>query len=267
VTQRFEGRDGTSSWCHIRGKKTYVSEPYRQPFSVREVERPLEEAELEMVRSRRREELQRRRKDAQFHVLWALGGGVVALGLMIAGVVQDDAALRMVGSFVGVLFSVIGLAGYRDARRRQRAKPSRWLRDESAWSVRETRIVARSMVGAASDDEDYALWVLCEIPGEPWAFFRHVYEMPSVGEMARAELVLVTLLPIGIVLRAETDGDPIPLSGMRRDDPDAYMAACEKAQTWSPYDVDEDIAFTADDPAGRIDAWALPDWVLDATKH
>jgi len=244
-----------------------VSEPYRQPFSVREVERPLDEAELAMVRSRRRDELERRRKGAQFHLLWALGGGVVALGLMIAGVVRDDAALRMVGSLVGVLFSVISLAGYRDARRRQRAEPNRWLRDASTWSVKETRIVARSMVGAASADEDYAMWVLCEIPGEPWAFFRHAYEMHGVEEMARAELSFVTLLPLGIVLRTETDGDPIALAGMQRDDPDAYVAACENAQTWSPYDVDEESTVTPDDPVGRVDASALPDWIRDATKR
>lgn len=244
-----------------------MTEPYRQPFSVREAERPLEDAELELVRERRTEAQRRHLKEARFHFVWMLGSGVLALGLMVAGAVRDDVALGAVGAVIGIVFSVIGLAGYRDARRRQRAKPNPWLRDASAWSVRETRIVARTIVGAASGDEDYALWVLCEIPGEPWAYFRHDYGMPDLDALARTELRLVTLLPLGKVLRVEADGDPISLAAMRRDDPDEYVAACEREQTWSPYDVHDDQAISPDDPVGRVDEASLPKWIRDAVKR
>ncbi len=244
-----------------------MTEPYRHPFSVREAERPLEEAELEVVRERRVEAQRRHRREARFHFVWMLGSGVLALVLMLAGAIVHDVPLAAVGAVIGVVFSVIGLAGYRDARRRQRAKPNPWLGDASGWSVRETRILARTLVGAASGDEDYALWVLCEIPGEPWAFFCHDYGMPDLDALARTELRLVTLLPMGKVLRVEADGDPIPLAAMRRDDPDEYVAACERDQTWSPHDVTDDHAITPDDPVGRVDDAVLPRWIRDAVKR
>lgn len=135
---------------------------------------------------------------------------------------------------------------------------------DGGWQVRELVVVARSVVGAASGDEDYVTWLLFEIPGAAWVFFDPAC-LPepyaaSVASIARARLRVTMLSPNGVTLAVEASGDPIPHHGADLSE-DGYADAVERGFVWRP--EDEWVKGNAD---GLVPEAALPAWIREATR-
>lgn len=254
------------------------SEPYRSSFRVDETTRALRADELAFVHARREERAahvrEQEMRGAKEMVL-PLVTGVIAFAI---GLAIDIPVVAFTGGGMAVAFAAIFVLVRRKALERIAAHPpGPWALPDEAYSVREIRIVARSVVGAASGDEDYVTWALFEIPGGRWVFLDPL-SVPLDGAgarleaLARADVRLTQLLPRGEFLSATVSGDAIPHRGAGGGAGEDYARAIERGFEWRPggpvdaefdedgRDYDESLG---PGPFGRVPEAALPAWIRE----
>jgi hypothetical protein len=245
-------------------------EPYRSSYRVEERIRALDDQEAARVRARREAwhaEVRRRQLRQPNELLIGIGISVVSA---VVGVVIDNPAVLFASGSMTVMLGGIYVLARRKAREHVGAVQSPWDAVDGEWKMRETRIVARSLVAAASGDEDYTTWLLFEIPNGEWLYLDSVClppddAGPSGERLARADVRLSQLWPLGLFLSARGTGDPIPHHGVSGSSGDDYAAALERGLEWSPPDeLDEESAEAPVGPIGRIAESELPGWIREA---
>jgi hypothetical protein len=234
-------------------------EPYRQTYRVERRTRDLTEAERAIVDARVRDWDEQVRKRERRHTIELTLPLVVGVAAVLFGAIRGNGAVIFMGGLMGSLFAIFFLVAWRQAKARIAASRGPWHPPPDGYGAIETRVVARSVVGAISGDEDYACWLLFEIPGGDW-FYLEATVLPD-GD-ARAEVHLVRLAPHGPYLSAEARGDAIPRRGASGQ-PDDYAKAMDDGQVWHP-------ALTPDegehDVEGRVAEAKLPAWVRAAAE-
>lgn len=256
-------------------------EPYRSAYRVEETTRAPTTEELARVHARRDERAAHFRKQAMSGPRDMIVPLVVAIVAIGAGFAIDNPAVIFAGGLMTVMLSAILVIARRKALERiESFPPGPWSLADDEYEVREIRVVARSVVGAASGDEDYVTWALFEIPGGQWLYVDPL-SVPvdgagaSVEALARADVRLTQLLPHGEFLSATLSGDPIPRRGASGRPGDEYADALERAFEWRPggsidderdegeKDYDESLE---PGPIGRISQDDLPDWIRELVR-
>ncbi len=184
----------------------------------------------------------------------AIGGGATAA--MLAGLVLGWPGFAFAtGCLAGILF----LSSF-PARKRAReiiaASRGPFHAPEGGWRVEEIEVVARSLVVAPSNDEDYIFWWLLEVPGGDW-FFLYPGMLPPEQQRAGPfeKLRLVRLSPYGPTLESRWSGDSIPRHGASEaESSDEYAGMIGEDRWWRP-----DAA--RDDSCGIVAESRLPAWV------
>lgn len=253
-------------------------DPYRSAYRVEETTRAPTAEELARVHARRDERTAHIRKQAMSgprDIVVPLVVAVIAIGV---GFAIDNPAVIFAGGLMTVMLTVIFVIARRKALERLAGyAPGPWSLADDEYEVREIRVVARSVVGAASGDEDYATWALFEIPGSRWLYVDPLC-VPldgagaSVDALARADVRLTQLLPHGEFLSAALSGDAIPRRGASGGSDD-YTDALERGFEWRPGgpiddERDEEAEQEHDEslepgPIGRIAEDELPRWIRD----
>jgi hypothetical protein len=227
---------------------------YRQTYRVESRIRALSQEEEKLVADRLSDWHARARKQAMsatMELAVPLAGAVAGL---VYGAVRGNGAVLFVGALMTVMLGVILVLARRAGRARVAASRGPWDAPEGGWKIRETRVFARSVTGAVSDDEDYTRRLLFEIPGGDW-FYVDPLDLPALrgaDEIGRAEVHLTRLWPHGAYLLAEARGDALPQRGLE-DGGDDYARDCEAGRVWRPQDEEsatEDLV-----PEAKLPAW------------
>ncbi len=178
----------------------------------------------------------------------AIGGGATAA--MLAGLVLRWPGFAFaMGSLAAILF-ISSFPARKRAREIIAASRGPFHPPEGGWRVEEIEVVARSLVVAPSNDEDYIFWWLLEVPGGDW-FFLYPGMLPPEQQRAPFEkLRLVRLSPYGPTLEARWSGDSIPRHGSESSD--AYAAMIGEDRWWRPEDRDDSCGVVAE---SRLPAW------------
>ncbi len=182
--------------------------------------------------------------------------GLAALvAMIIALALQSPAIAFSMGSLAGILlFS--WFVSRKQARKVIASSRGPFHPPPEGWRVEEIEVVARSLVVAASDDEDYMEWWLLEVPGADWFYFDSQMLTPNCERSPRETLRIVRLSPDGPTLEAQWKGEPIPRQGMS-DANDAYGAAIDAGCVWRPTDGAHFSGVVAES--------RLPTWIHDIT--
>jgi hypothetical protein len=242
-----------------------VTEPvYREGYRVEERTRPLSPEEEALVREQRAEwdaEVSRSAFRSSRELVVGLAFAVV---VAVVGIVRRSGALVFGGALMTALLAVLVVVARRAAGRTIAASKGPWSAPEGGFQIREIVVIARSVVGAASGDEDYVTWLLYEIPGGAW-FFVDPLCVPapsgaSIEALARARLRLTMLSSNGVVLSVEASGDPIPHHGADLSS-EGYASAMERDFVWAP--EDEHWRGNAD---GLVPEAALPATIREAAR-
>ncbi|MDB4994680.1 MAG: hypothetical protein JWM74_2112 [Myxococcaceae bacterium] len=236
----------------------FVREPYRETYRVERRTRELTDAEHAIARAHIDDWDRRVRAQHLTPVRRMFVAIPVAVLVAAFGVIRGNHALVATALLVGAFFAVIGFFARRDALKLIAISRGPWHPPAPGWCVIETHVFARSVIGAASDDEEYTHWLLYEIPGGTW-FYLDPYDVASPPiDLARSELHLARLAPWGPYVSATSSGDPIPHRGAT-DTPDGsgFAAAVEAGHLWQP--ATQEYAESGAD--GLVEESALPAWV------
>ncbi len=199
------------------------------------------------------------RKRERGHALELLVPLAVVVAAMLFGALRGNGAVLFVGGLMGLMFAFFFVVAQRQAKERIAASKGPWHPPPGGYRAIETQIVARSVVGAVSGDEDYAYWLLFEIPGGDW-FYLDPTVLPDGN--AHAEIHLVRVAPYGPYLSAEGRGGVIPRRGASGH-PDDYAKAMDAGQMWCPSLSPDEEEHDAD---GRVAETNLPAWVRAAAE-
>lgn len=201
--------------------------------------------------------------------LMAAVSALVCLAAMALGLAPPIVvAAGVMAAFCGVL----AFSGRRAAMARLAARPGRWDAPDGEWRVHTTRIQARSVVYAASEDEDYITWVLFEIPGGEWAALDDLCIPPSHRQaLACADLTLTWLEPSHECIAVECAGEPLPRHGALRlgepgYDGDDFAQAIEGGFGWGDPEAYEKGIDPGEGPIRRVAEDTLPEWMRTAVK-
>ncbi len=241
-----------------------VREPYRETYRVERRTRELSEAERAVVRGHVDDWDRRARTQYLTPPKRMFVAAVLAVPVAVLGVARGNDALLATALIASVICAAISFFGRRDALRLVGLSRGPWHPPPEGWHVIETQVFARSVVGAVSDDEDYAHWLLYEVPGGTW-FYLDPYGLGTPpAELARAELRFIRLAPWGPFLSATWTGDAIALRGAS-DGPDGseYAAAVEAGYVWRPDEAPQTGESVAE---GLVAETALPSWVRELTR-
>lgn len=182
-------------------------------------------------------------------------GVASAIACVVALALRSPAVAFATGSLAAILL-YSSIVARRQARKIIAASRGPFHPPAEGWRVEEIEVVARSLVVTASDDEDYMLWWLLEVPGGDWFFFDPLMLPPTCGQSPFAQLRVVKLAPHGPVLEAQWSGDSIPRRGAA-DSSDGYAAAIETGRTWRPEPMSS---------CGVASASDLPAWIREIVK-
>jgi hypothetical protein len=247
--------------------------PYRSGYGVEDRVREPNAEERLLIEKRREEALTIRRKNwlAQPRDLLNMAG--VALIVLAFGAILGKMAVVFGAGVVALMCGGFGWMGYRKGLEHLRAHPSRWDAPGDEWRTHETRIRARSVVYAASEDEDYTTWIVFEIPGGEWAAIDDLWLPPERRtEIANGDLVITWLEPVSECLGVETHGGPLPRHGALRlgeagYDGDDFAKAIEDGFGWGDEDDDDEGAARGDtSPIRRVPEDQLAPWMRDAVR-
>jgi hypothetical protein len=223
---------------------------YRQTYRIERRERPLRPDEAQLVETRRRAWHAVVRKQETTHVPEMFVPFAVVV-LLIA--LKDWRVSIAVGGVGTLFFGVLYVVARRKMLARLAAARGPWDAPERGFAIQETRVVARSVVGAVSGDEDYEHWLLYEIPNGHWFFVDRLCLPHTADTIEREELRLTRLWPHGVYLSIERVGEPIMrrgASGLHDD----YARDAENGYVWRPADTESG----AD---GFVSEADLPAWV------
>jgi hypothetical protein len=164
----------------------------------------------------------------------------------------------------------------RSERRRARQKLARstgpmrgpWEAPPEGWSVRETHVVARSVVRAERGDEalGFWTWLLFEIPDGAWFYLRlpESFRLDRAQSLAYTDVVLTRLWPHGPPLDIVASGEKVPIVGAQEYPPDDAPRG-DADRRWEPATrwTDELGRLRYEDD-GLVPERELPRWMLES---
>jgi hypothetical protein len=205
---------------------------YRSGYRVETNVRDLTDEEAAIVQTRLREWNDQVRRQAMARVRELVFALPFAIGLVILAARSGWDGIVFAAGMMCVLFTLLVFVARRQALKTIAASRGPWHAPEGGWKMRDTRVVARSIVTAPGDDS--ATWVLFEIPGGDWFYVDAICLPGSLEQLARADVRFTRLWPDGVFMEVVSSGDELPT----RDLP-----------TWEP---------PSDDADGLIAESALP---------
>jgi len=244
--------------------------PYRSAYAVEDHVRAPSHEELALIDQRRERDLAIRRKSALAGPKSALNMAAVALVVLAVGAILRRPAVVFGAGLVAILCAAIGWLGFTRAREALRARRGRWDVPDAQWRTHETRIRARSVVYAASEDEDYITWIVFEIPGGQWAAIDDLWVPPERRtELANEDLVLTWLEPANECIGVALHGGPLPRHGaLRLGEPeyegDDFAQAIADGFGWSDEEAYEEGIDPGEGPIRMVPEAELPQWMRDA---
>ena len=239
---------------------------YRRGYRVETRTRELTAAESALVALRVREYDAEVRKQGMSRPREAAIGAAISTGVAALGALRASPPLLFAGALTGALLGVLALLARRAAKRTIGVARGPWHAPDGGWRVRETTVVARSVVGAASGDEDYMLWLLFEIPGGDWFYVDPGCLPPEAPHLAHSTVEIARLISPGgdgPFLEVRVHGDPIPRLGAA-DDPDSYAAEIAAERTWAPGPGEGPDAW---DASGVVAEASLPRWMRELVSR
>jgi hypothetical protein len=229
---------------------------YRTNYGVMTRVRELTETERELVDREVRTWNDAARRQAMKRPNEARAiGSASALASLVAIVLRSQAVAFAAGSLAFILLYSSILAR-RQARKIIAGARGPFHPPAEGWRVEEVEVVARSLVVAASDDEDYMLWWLLEVPGGDWFFLDPLMLPASCEKCPFTQLHIVRLVPDGPVIEASWRGESIPRRGAT-DSSDGYDAAIQAGHTWRPKETSA---------SGVVAASDLPAWIREIVR-
>ncbi|MFK7988629.1 MAG: hypothetical protein AB8I08_21595 [Sandaracinaceae bacterium] len=226
---------------------------YRDSYGIWETVSPLDDEARSVLEKRRRVDRERREGGERQggRELFAMG----AMGALFS-VLGFAVDMPLAGGGCAAIAAFAWGAMVRSKPKAPDVAHARWDRSDDHWSVVETRISARSVVGVIGPSERPGFWLLFEIPGDRWGVLRRS-RFPH-DAVARSEIRLRTLVPRGggepamLVMSLTVEGEPIPHRGA--------VDHTEPGFRWSP-----DLVAVPKSPVRRVQESALPEWIL--TSH
>lgn len=220
--------------------------------------------EATFVDARRRDwHEQVRRNEAHGGLELLVPAGFGALGVVL-GVTKSDGAMIVIAGALTAFLVGLAIVARRAAQQRIAASRGPWdPPDGTAWEIEETRVRASAVVCAATDDEDYDVWMTFAVPGADWLFVEAAWVMQFfavVRDVAREHVTITRLGKYGPLLAMRADGATIPWRGCAGTGEHDYVHACELGFAWRPELDPED---SEGGSMGLVAEASLPDWMRD----
>src|SRR5262249_28122138 len=149
-------------------RRRMTERPYRVTYRVEERIRELtaeEEAFIRAMREAWHADVAKQARNPLFEVGAGIAGVLVLLLLL-----RSDRSTGIFGGLLAVTLGGMLLLGWKKSRERIATARGPWDAGAEGFAIRELHVVARSVVSAVSDDEDYDHFLLYEIPGDDWFF-------------------------------------------------------------------------------------------------
>jgi len=246
--------------------------PYRGTYRFEDRVREPNAAERALIRERRARDREVYLRNATSGAKSVLILAALALVAVAVGAVIGDPALVFGAGLVVLMAGIPGVVGYRKGVARVNARKGRWDAPEGEWRAHETTIAARSVLYAASEDEDYITWIVFEIPGDDWAAIDDLWLTESGPELAKAELRITWLEPSHECLAVEAVGDALPRHGAlalgsERYDGDDFAKAIDDGFGWGDPEAYEEGIDPGEGPIRRVPESELAAWMVAAVKE
>ena len=181
---------------------------YRSAYRVETRVRDLTADEAALVDARLREWNEHVRRQAMRRVRELVYALPFAVGLVILAARSGWDGIVFAAGMMCVLFALLAFVARRQALKTIAAARGPWHAPDGGWKMRETRVVARSIV--AVDGSDDGLWVLFEIPGGDWFYVDAICLPVAVEQLDRADVRFTRLWPDGSYVAVDSSGDTIP---------------------------------------------------------
>ena len=232
--------------------------PYRTGYRVEQRVRPLTPEEESLVRERLARWRAQREKNEPHPALELSLATAVPACFAAYGAWKGELWMAVIGAIATLFLVALIVVAARKRRERLAAARGPWHAPEGGWQVCESHLFARSIVGAASGDEDYSQWVLFEIPGGEWFFVEPLSLPDPSADLAREHVSLARLWPHGVWIAASSTGEPIPRHGAKNTEA-SYPDDVENGWVWN----DENAGATELD---RVPEGSLPTWIRDVER-
>lgn len=181
---------------------------YRSGYRVETHVRDLTPDESALVAARLREWNDQVRRQAMRPVrelVYALPFGV---GLVLLATRTGWDAVVFATGLMVVFFGLLAFVARRHALRTIAASRGPWHAPEGGWKMRDTRVVARSIVTVLGGVE--SAWVLFEIPRGDWFYVDSACLPGPRTDLARSDVRFTRLWPDGVFMEVIASGDTIP---------------------------------------------------------
>lgn len=246
--------------------------PYRGTYRIDDQVREPNEDERRLIDERRQRELDIRRKNELGGPRSVLTMGALALLALMGGAFLGHWPTVLGSAVLVVLCGGLGWSGYRQGLARIAKYRGRWDEPDDEWRTHVTRIQARSVLYAASEDEDYITWIVFEIPGGEWAAIDDLWLPPESRDVAKADVRITWLEPAQECLAVEVEGAALPRHGAvrlgERDyDGDDFAKAIEDGFGWSDEEAYEVGIAVGEGPIRRVPESELAPWMVDVVKE
>ncbi len=246
--------------------------PYRSGYGVEDQVREPSIEERALIAKRRARDLAVRKKNQLSGPRGVLNMAGVAAIVFAVGAVLEHPPLVFGAGLTATLCGVLGFLGYQRGLDRVRARRGRWDTPDGEWRTHETRIRARSVLYAASEDEDYITWIVFEIPGDDWAAIDDLWLTDRGPGLAKADLRITWLEPANECLGVEAVGEPLPKHGALRLGAESYEGedfaqAIADGFGWpDPEEAYEEGIDPGEGPIRRVPESELAPWMKDAVR-
>lgn len=247
--------------------------PYRSGYGVEDRVREPSAEERQLIEERRARDLAIRKKNELGGAKGVLNmAGIAVMVFAVFAVLEDPAAMFGAG-LTAVMCAVFGWIGYQKGLERIRARPGRWDAPDHEWRTHETRIRARSVLFAASEDEDYITWLVFEIPGDDWAAIDDLWAPPEQrADLPNDDVVLRWLEPANECLGVEAHGGALPRHGALRlgepgYDGDDFAQAIADGFGWGDPEAYEEGTDPGEGPIRRVPESELAPWMRAVVRE
>ena len=187
-----------------------TDDAYRSGYRVETHVRDLDQKEAALVAARVREWDAQARRQAMGRVRELLFALPFAGGLVLIAAGRGWSGVVFAAGLMSFLFAILLVVAYRQALATIAVSRGPWHPPEGGWKIRETRVVARSIVTVRTESEDHAIWVLFEVPRGDWFYVDAICLPPDKKDLARDDVRFTRLWPDGMYMDVVASGDAIP---------------------------------------------------------
>ncbi len=246
--------------------------PYRGTYRVDDQVREPNDEERALIERRRQQDLEVRRKNELSGPRSALLMASLSLLVFVVGSYLDHPPTMFGAGFMAMLLGVIGWSGYKQGLSRIAARRGRWDAPDDEWRTHVTRIRARSVLYAPSDDEVYITWIVFEVPGGEWAAIDDLWLPPAHRtDVAKEDVSFIWLEPSQECIGVQAEGAALPRGGAvrlgERDyDGDDFAQAIADGFGWGDPAAYEEGIDPGEGPIRMVPESELAPWMVDAVK-